>query len=83
MRDLIWTIIILWVVFKLISAFKSISVTKTRVYTNQQNNYRPFTQNQTKQPEGSVTVDVPGQKSNKTPKANVNDGEYVDFEEIK
>jgi hypothetical protein len=83
MRDLIWTIIIIWVVFKLVSAFRSISVTKTRAHSNQKA-YNPFTQGQTKQkPEGSVTVDPPNTKSGKTPKPNVNDGEYVDFEEIK
>ncbi len=76
MRDIIWTIIIIWVVFRLIEAFRSISAKKTHSYQN--------TQSYQKKPEGSVTVDTPGENANaKKPKEMPTDGEYIDFEEIK
>ncbi len=80
MRDVIWTIIIIWVVYKLIDLFRGASVKKTFVY----NKYEYHNSQQTQKQEGSVTVDSNSSAGKqKQPKANPNDGEYVDFEEIK
>ncbi len=78
MRDVIWTIIIIWVVYKLVDIFRSSSVKKTFVY----NKYETHNHNTQQKPEGSVTVEK-NSKHGKTPKANSTDGEYVDYEEIK
>ena len=77
MRDLVWTIIIIWVVYKVIDIFRGMSVKKTVIYSNS------YSQTSSKKDEGSVTVESPINPNNKTPKANATDGEYVDFEEIK
>lgn len=78
MRDVIWTIIIIWVVYKLVDIFRSTTVKKTFVY----NKYESHHHASNKRPEGSVTVEQ-NTKPGKSPKANASDGEYVDFEEIK
>jgi len=76
MRDIIWTLIIIWLIYKLIDVFKAITVKKSYV-----NNQHSTTQQQ----RASYT-------SNTSPKKDVksaiqkhlnNDGEYVDFEEVK
>ena len=74
MRDVIWTVILIWVVWKVYDAFKSVSRTRaqTQGYNQQQNNYR--------QREGEVRVD--NSQSGKT-HYKPDDGEYVDYEEIK
>ena len=74
MRDLIWTVIILWVVWKIYDAFKTISKTRTQTqgYNTTQNNYR--------QKEGEVKIDTSAKtKTHFKP----GDGEYVDYEEVK
>lgn len=81
MRDVIWTIIIIWVVYKLVDLFRGTSVKKTFVYNKYE--YHNTSQNHTTKPEGSVTVESKTSTQNKQPKANASDGEYVDFEEIK
>lgn len=75
MRDLIWTVIILWVVWKIIDAFKNVS--KARTQTQDFNSTR---ENAYRQKEGEVRVDI-----NARPKTHFKpgDGEYVDYEEIK
>jgi hypothetical protein len=78
MRDLIWTIIIIWVVYKIVDIFRSTSVKKTFVFNKNENHYHSTQQKQ----EGSVTVEK-NSKQGKTPKANSSDGEYIDFEEFK
>lgn len=80
MRDLIWTVIIIWVVIKIFNLFKSVSVKKTVIYNNYQ--YQGNTA-ESKKPEGSVTVEANAKQNTKSPKPNLNDGEYVDYEEIK
>jgi hypothetical protein len=79
MRDFIWTIIIIWVVFKIIALFKGSSGRKTFVYQKQE--FRS-SQNQQK-PEGSVTVEKKSTAGNKNANGTSGDDEYVDFEEIK
>jgi hypothetical protein len=76
MKDIIWTLIILWVVYKIVDIFRSTTVKKSTSYSNY--NARSTQQ----KPEGSVTVEK-NDKHGKTPKSNSTDGEYVDFEEIK
>jgi hypothetical protein len=77
MRDLIWTIIIIWVVFKIISLFKGTTVRKTFVY--QKHEYH----NNQHKPEGSVTVENKNNSAENSGKRSSADDEYVDFEEIK
>ncbi|MDZ4666222.1 MAG: DUF4834 family protein [Bacteroidota bacterium] len=80
MRDVIWTIIIIWVIYKIVGMFRSVSaVKKTFVY----NKHETHNHTQSTKPEGSVTVESQEKHQGKTPKANSNGGEYVDFEEIK
>lgn len=81
MRDVIWTIIIIWVVYKLVDLFRGTSVKKTFVYNKYE--YHSSAQNASTKPEGSVTVESKAAQSSKQPKPNSTDGEYVDFEEIK
>ena len=78
MRDFIWTVIIIWVVFKIFNLIKGVTVKKTVIFNNYQG------QNSTsKKPEGSVTVEANSKQTSKSPKQDLNDGEYVDYEEIK
>ncbi len=79
MRDVIWTIIIIWVVYKIVGMFRGVSpVKKTFVY----NKYETHEHTTQQKPEGSVTVEKNTQNG-KSPKANSTDGDYIDFEEIK
>ena len=75
MRDIVWTIIIIWVVWKTYEAFKNVSKPKTQNqgFSRNQNNYH-------QQKEGEVKVD-----KNVTKKTHINtkDAEYVDYEEVK
>lgn len=71
MRDIVWTVIIIWVVWKIYDAFKNVSKTKSRGFNDHQTQQRK---------EGEVKID-----KNVEPKShfNPNDGEYVDYEEVK
>lgn len=72
MRDIIWTIITIWVVWKIIDAFRGFSKTRqshTRVYNN------PVNSNNA----GQSIDKISEKKGNLKPDA----GEYVDYEEIK
>ena len=71
-RDIVWTFIVIWLVWKIYDAFKSVSKSKTQ---SQRHNG-----NQSYQKEGEVKID-----KNVNPKShfNPNDGEYVDYEEVK
>jgi hypothetical protein len=75
-RDIIWTIIVLWIIWKIYDAFKVISKPKTQQqgFNNQQQqyNYRK---------EGEVKIDTYETKNK--PHFKDGDGEYVDYEEIK
>lgn len=77
MRDLIWTIIILWLVWRLYESFKTIN----KASVNKQGFYNPNQQQRRQQKEGEVKIDknAPKQKTYIKPE----DGEYVDFEEVK
>jgi hypothetical protein len=82
MRDLIWTIIIIWVIYKVIDLFRGITVKKTFVY-NKYESHNSSSQSEYKKPEGNVTVESNANQHKKTPNPNTIDGEYIDFEEIK
>ncbi len=72
MRDVIWTLIIIWLVFKLIDVFKSVSRKKAFVDTENdsgQNGYSNFKSNK---------KDIKKAVQNHLN----NEGEYVDFEEV-
>ncbi len=73
MRDIVWTVIIIWIVWKIYDAFKNISKSKPQGGKGNQNTFY-------KQKEGDVKIDHNGnQKTNFNPK----DAEYVDYEEVK
>lgn len=72
MRDVIWTIIVLWVVWKIYDAIKKISTSQTKT-SNNTYQYKK---------EGEVKIDnlnINNKKSN----FHSTDAEYVDYEEIK
>lgn len=71
MRDIVWTIIVIWITWKIYDMFKNMSKTKTQPIT--QNNYK---QNK----EGAIRIEK--HVKHKT-YFNSSDGEYVDYEEIK
>jgi hypothetical protein len=77
MRDVIWTIIAIWVVYqiyKIITASRIHVYQKHEHYHNHNNNTR----------EGEVKIDRQKNSSSETRKPNSDKGgEYVDFEEIK
>ena len=70
MRDLVWTLIIIWLIYKLVDFFKSNPVKQN--YTNSQSgSYAAKT--------SPLKKDIKGAVQNHVNK----EGEYVDFEEIK
>ena len=75
MRDVIWTIIVVWVVYQIYRAIKS---TRVNVFQNNQHNYNA-------QKEGEVKIERESSSRNDGSKKPNSDkgGEYVDFEEIK
>ena len=86
MRDIIWTIIILWIVWKIYDAFTSFTKPRPRQASfngqyNTQQQYQYQQQQQQKGREGSVNVEntAPPKKTHFKP----DDGEYVDYEDVK
>lgn len=71
MRDIVWTVIIVWLIYKLITIFKSSDSNKQKAYSNQTNS--STTQNSYKK--------VPN--ANAIKRGVDKEGDYVDFEEIK
>lgn len=69
MRDIIWTIILIWLVWKIYDMFKSIP--KTQPISKNTSQYRK---------EGEIRIEKNVQQKSHF---NENDGEYVDYEEIK
>lgn len=72
MRDVIWTIIIVWVLYRLYNAFFSAN---KRTVVFQKHEHHHYNE------EGKVNVEDVSQKPKNTKK--VDEGEYTDFEEIK
>ena len=75
MRDLIWTIIVVWFVFKLIDVFRKSSVSKNQ-FTHSKTKYQPQEDSNPSQPSKKDFKTAVQKRMNK-------EGEYVDFEELK
>lgn len=73
MRDVFFTILVIWVLWRIFSGVKRSGNTFTF------NTYNDNSQNK-KSKEGEVTIDV---NSTEKKQKKVDEGEYVDFEEIK
>lgn len=73
MRDIIWTIIVIWVVWRLIDAFRSISATR-KAHSNHSDN-QSGNQNYEQSNNDVVTPKKGELKSDA--------GEYIDYEEVK
>ena len=73
MRDIIWTVIIIWVVVKIIGAFRSVSSASKKAQQNSGHS-QDYTQN-TDQTHTSAQPKKGELKSDA--------GEYIDYEEIK
>jgi hypothetical protein len=75
MRDVIWTIIAVWVIYRIYEAIKS---SRVYIYQKHEHNYN------TQQREGEVKIDAKSQEHHSDRKPNSDKGgEYVDFEEVK
>lgn len=72
MRDVIWTIIIIWAVWKIIDALKFFNSASKTAQNNQ--NTRPYSQESTQNVNTS---------SSKKGELKADAGEYVDYEEVK
>ena len=74
MRDVIWTIIAVWVIYRVYEAIKA---SKVYIYQRNEHNYHS-------QKEGEVKIDAKPQEHHSERKPNSDKGgEYVDFEEVK
>lgn len=71
MRDIIWTIIILWVVWRVIDAFRTFGSAAKKTQASS-SNYQNTTSNETN-----------FQSSPKKGELKPDAGEYVDYEEVK
>jgi hypothetical protein len=76
MYDVFYTIVAVWVVLKLLSAFSGRG--RTSQTFNQTNNN--FYSSQQKKQEGDVVIE---QKNSSAPKIPPTEGEYVDYEDLK
>ncbi len=72
MSDLIWTIILIWLVWKIYDMFKQVSQRSKNISNNGNNPNR--------RKEGEVRIETSVQQK---PYFGKNDGEYVDYEEVK
>jgi hypothetical protein len=71
MRDIIWTIIVVWLIYKIADIFKSASSKKSFANTSQQ-------------AQSTAHHTVPEKDIKNAIKKHLNnEGEYVDFEEVK
>jgi hypothetical protein len=74
MRDVIWTLIIIWVVYKIVDIFRGVSQKKSYAHGQEQSNQNSQNIN-TSFPKKDVRTAMQ--------KGAENEGEYVDFEDIK
>lgn len=79
MRDVIWTIIAVWVVYRIYEAIKS-----SKVHINQRHEQQEQTHTYNAPKEGEVKIEAkpPQQPTERKPNSDKG-GEYVDFEEVK
>lgn len=73
MRDIIWTIIIIWVIWRIIEAFRAVSASSRKA---QQTN--PYSDNYTQNASQTHQTNQPKKGELKS-----DAGEYVDYEEVK
>ena len=73
MRDIIWTVIIIWVIWRIISAFRTVSSASRRVQNNDRN----------QQNYGNDTYQTKENAHPKKGELKSDAGEYVDYEEVK
>jgi hypothetical protein len=73
LRDIVWTVIIIWIVWKIFDAFKNTSKSKTQDGNRNQTNFQ-------NQKEGEVKIN---HTTNQKTQYNPSDAEYVEYEEIK
>lgn len=71
MRDIIWTLIIIWLVYKVVAMFKSNTAAKSKPKFNMDPTQEDTSSSRSKGPKPDLTKPL-----NK-------EGEYVDYEEIK
>ncbi len=85
MRDIIWTVILVWLVWRIYDAFKGVSKMQAQRVNNHQNQqgtkHHSYTNQQSRRKEGEVKLD--STQSAHKPHFKPGDGEYVDYEEIK
>ena len=74
MRDVIWTIIAVWVIYRIYQAIRN-----SRVYVYQKHEHQ---HNYNTQKEAEIKIDREPESHTKKPNSDKG-GEYVDFEEIK
>ncbi|GAB4147519.1 MAG: hypothetical protein Fur0041_21500 [Bacteroidia bacterium] len=77
MQEFFFTVLAIWVIWRLFSAFSESSSSQRSgpmIYYNQHHHYH------NKEKEGEVNISQKAQQS--SPKKSDNDGEYVDYEEI-
>ena len=78
MRDVIWTLIVVWVVYRLYNAFSN-SGKRTVVYEKHEHHH--YSNGQSKNnSNGEIKIESMPPRS---PKKKAADDEYTDFEEIK
>jgi len=77
MRDLVWTLIIVWLIYRFVTMFKSITP---------KNNFAGYQQNTPSNEENkntNFTSHTPKNVKNAVKKSTDKEGEYVDYEEVK
>ncbi len=79
MQEFFFTVLIIWVIWKLYGAFAGSGSRTTGTRTYQQNNHHHYYQKQPKQ-EGEVRIEKKASPESKIPPT---EGEYVDYEDIK
>lgn len=81
MRDVIWTLIVIWLIYKLVDIFKS---SRNKSFSNNstsQNNNNNNTN--TRQTESKTSFSVNKNPKDVLQKSTDKEGDYIDFEEIK
>jgi hypothetical protein len=75
MKDIFYTILVVWIVWRIFSSINAYKARQTASAGEEQKRYRK---------PGETTVDyVPPSKKQKKKDDNDDEGEYVDYEEIK
>jgi hypothetical protein len=78
MRDVIWTLIVIWLIYKLVDIFKSSSKKSYVNNSSTQNN-----QTQSQQTSSKTTFSTKKDSKDVIQKSADKEGDYIDFEEIK